>query len=43
MNQLGAVFVCAISLYGVDAYYCDGWYTSHISALLSQICVHFCP
>ena len=42
MNQLGAAFVCSISLYGVEAYYYDGWYTSHISALLSQI-LHFCP
>jgi hypothetical protein len=43
MDQLAAALGCALSLYGVDAYYCDGWYASHISTLLSQIYIHFCP
>jgi hypothetical protein len=41
MNQLAAALGCAIALYTVDAYYCDGWYFSHISTLLSQIYIHF--
>ena len=40
MDQLAAALGCAISLYAVDAYYCGGWYASHISTLLSQIYMH---
>ncbi|HXW50046.1 MAG TPA: hypothetical protein VEK31_11440 [Xanthobacteraceae bacterium] len=40
MKGLAAALGSAVALYVLDVYYCDGWYTAHISTLLSQIYIH---